>query len=383
MDFTPTETQQAVAEVARSFAEKRAAPAAAENDRLARFPADLVRELGALGLLAVNVPAAYGGSEAGAVAYALALMEIARADCSLAVTMAVTNMVGETIARYGTEEQKLRCLPRLASAEWLAGAFALSEPHSGSDAAALRTRAERRQGRWVLNGEKQWISSGDRAGVLIVWARTSPEEGSRGLSAFLVEGGTPGLVVGRKEDKMGLRASSTVALSLEDCELPPDALLGAEGQGFAIALSALAGGRIGIASQATGVMRAAIESSVGYAKERRAFGKPIADFEAISFALADMRTAHDAARLLALRAASLKEAGRPFGKEASMAKLFASEVAQSVVSKAVQIHGGYGYVDAFPVERYFRDARVQTIYEGTSEVQRLVIARSILGSDRG
>ncbi|HTP52095.1 MAG TPA: acyl-CoA dehydrogenase family protein [Anaeromyxobacteraceae bacterium] len=382
MDFTPTETQQAVAELARSFAEKRAAPAAAENDRLARFPADLVRELGALGLLAVNVPTAYGGSEAGAVAYALALMEIARADCSLAVTMAVTNMVGETIARYGTEEQKLRCLPRLASAEWLAGAFALSEPHSGSDAGALRTRAERRGGGWVLNGEKQWISSGDRAGVLIVWARTSPEEGSRGLSTFLVEGGAPGLVVGRKEDKMGLRASTTVALSLEDCELPPDALLGAEGQGFGIALSALEGGRIGIASQATGVIRAALESSVGYAKERRAFGKPIADFEAISFALADMRTAHDAARLLALRAASLKEAGRPFGREASMAKLFASEAAQSVVSKAVQIHGGYGYVDAFPVERYFRDARVQTIYEGTSEVQRLVIARSILGGDR-
>ncbi len=382
MDFELSETQRAVADAARSFAQKRAAPAAAENDRLARFPADLVRELGALGMLAVNVPAVHGGSEAGAVAYALALMEIAAADCSLAVTMAVTNMVGETIARFGTEAQKRSYLPRLASAEWLAGSFALSEPQTGSDAAALRTRAVARGDRWVLNGAKQWISSGDRAGVFVVWARTGAQ-GARGVSAFLVEAGTPGLVVGRHEDKMGLRASSTVGLSFEDCEVPAEALLGGEGEGFRIALAALDGGRIGIGAQSTGTMRAALDASVRYARERHAFGKPIASFQAISMAIADMRTAHDTAWLLTVRAAALKEAGRPFTREASMAKLFASEAAQSAVSKAVQIHGGYGYCDAFPVERYFRDARVQTIYEGTSEIQRLVIARDILGSQGG
>jgi hypothetical protein len=379
MDLEPTDVQAAVAAAARSFAEKRIAPAARENDRAARFPEEILREMAPLGLLAVNVPAAYGGAEAGVVAYALAVMEIAAADCSVAVTMAVTNMVGETIARFGTEDQKARCLPRLASAEWLAGAFALSEPHSGSDAGAMTTRAERREDRWVLNGAKQWITSGDRAGVMVVWARTG-RAGSKGISAFLVEGGTPGLVVGRHEEKMGLRASSTVSLAFEDCEIPAEALLGGEGQGMRIALSALDGGRIGIASQATGTMRAALDAATRYARERRAFGRAIGEFQAISFALADMRTAHDAARLMTLRAAWLKEHGRPFSREASMAKLLASESAQSVVAKAVQIHGGYGYVDEYPVERYFRDARVQTIYEGTSEIQRLVIAREILAA---
>ena len=379
MDLEPTDVQAAVAAAARSFAEKRVAPAARDNDRAARFPEEILREMAPLGLLAVNVPAAYGGAEAGVVAYALAVMEIAAADCSVAVTMAVTNMVGETIARFGTEDQKARCLPRLASAEWLAGAFALSEPQSGSDAGAMTTRAERREDRWVLNGAKQWITSGDRAGVMVVWARTG-RTGSKGISAFLVEGGTPGLVVGRHEQKMGLRASSTVSLTFEDCEIPAEALLGAEGQGMRIALTALDGGRIGIASQATGTMRAALDAATRYARERRAFGRAIGEFQAISFALADMRTAHDAARLMTLRAAWLKEHGRPFSREASMAKLLASESAQSVVAKAVQIHGGYGYVDEYPVERYFRDARVQTIYEGTSEIQRLVIAREILGA---
>jgi alkylation response protein AidB-like acyl-CoA dehydrogenase len=379
VDLELTDVQAAVAATARSFAERRVAPTARENDRMARFPEEILREMAPLGLLAVNVPAEYGGSEAGPVAYALAVMEIAAADCSVAVTMAVTNMVGETIARFGTEEQKARCLPRLASAEWLAGSFALSEPHSGSDAGALATWAERRDGRWVLNGAKQWITSGDRAGVMVVWARTG-RTGSKGISAFLVEGGTPGLIVGRHEEKMGIRASSTVSLTFEDCEIPAEALLGAEGQGMRIALSALDGGRIGIASQATGTMRAALDAATRYARERRAFGRPIADFQAISFALADMRTAHDTARLMALRASWLKEQGRPFSREASMAKLLASESAQSVVAKAVQIHGGYGYVTEFPVERYYRDARVQTIYEGTSEIQRLVIAREILAA---
>jgi len=381
VDFEGTETQLAVAATARKFATERAAPAAAEADRSARFPEEMIRELGALGLLAVNVPAAHGGSEAGAVAYALAVMEIARADCSLAVTMAVTNMVGETIAHFGSPKQKARCLPRLASAEWLAGSYALSEPQAGSDPNSMTTRADRRGDRWVLNGTKQWITSGDRAGVVIVWARSDTSAGKKGISAFLVESGTPGLQVGRHEEKMGVRSSSTVSITFEDCEIPSDAVLGKEGHGLRLALTALDGGRIGIASQATGTIRAALDAATGYARDRKAFGKPIADFQAIGFGLADMRTAHDAARLLTLRAAMLKEAGQPFSREAAMAKLFASEAAQVAVSKAVQIHGGYGYIDEFPVERLFRDARVQTIYEGTSEVQRLVIARDILFRD--
>jgi alkylation response protein AidB-like acyl-CoA dehydrogenase len=380
MDFEPTEAQAAVAATARAFAEKRVAPAAAENDRLARFPVELVRGLGEMGLLCATVPADYGGSEAGAVAYALAVMEIAAADCSLAVNMSVTNMVADTIARFGSEEQKRRCLPRLASAEWLAASFALSEPQAGSDAGGLLTRAVRRGDQWVLDGQKQWITAGAEAGVFVVWARTHASAGTRGITAFLVEAGTPGLSVGKHEEKMGLRASSTVPLLFEKCAVPGSAVLGRPGQGYAIALATLDGGRIGIASQATGTIRAALQASVRYARERTAFGKPIAEHQAVAFMLADMRTAHDAARLLALRAAFLKEAGRPFTREASMAKLFASEAAQRAVDRAVQIHGGYGYTGEFPVERYFRDARVQTIYEGTSEIQRLVIARDLLGS---
>ena len=381
MDFEGTGTQQAVAAAARKFATERVAPAAAEADRRGRFPEELIRELGTLGLLAVNVPSAHGGSDAGAVAYALAVMEIARVDCSLAVTMAVTNMVGETIAHFGTESQKARCLPRLASAEWLAGSYGLSEPQAGSDPNSMTTRADRRRDGWVLNGTKQWITSGDRAGVVIVWARSDIGAGKRGITAFLVEAGTPGLHVGRHEEKMGIRSSSTVSLTFEDCEIPADAVLGEEGHGLRVALTALDGGRIGIASQATGTIRAALEASARYARDRRAFGKPIAEFQAVSFALADMATAHDAARLMTLRAAMMKEAGQPFGREAAMAKLLASEAAQLAVSKAVQIHGGYGYIDEFPVERLFRDARVQTIYEGTSEIQRMVIARDILSRD--
>ncbi|HYQ80538.1 MAG TPA: acyl-CoA dehydrogenase family protein [Anaeromyxobacteraceae bacterium] len=378
MDFEPNEAQAAVAATARAFAERRVAPAAAENDRRSRFPADLVRELGEMGLLCATVPADYGGSEAGAVAYALAVMEVAAADCSLAVTMSVTNMVADLVARFGTEPQKRRCLPRLASAEWLAGAFALSEPQSGSDAAGLATRAARRGDRWVLDGQKQWITSGAEAGVFVVWARTEPAAGARGITAFLVEAGTPGLSVGRHEEKMGLRASSTVPLVLEGCAVPDSAVLGQPGEGFGIALAALDGGRIGIASQATGTIRAALQASVRYAKERTTFGRPIGEHQAVAFMLADMRTALDASRLLALRAAFLKERGRPFTREAAMAKLFASEAAQRAVDRAVQIHGGYGYTGAFTVERLFRDARVQTIYEGTSEIQRLVIARDLL-----
>jgi alkylation response protein AidB-like acyl-CoA dehydrogenase len=382
MDFEPSEAQRAVVETARAFARQRIAPAAAENDRLARFPTELVKGLGELGLLAVNVPAEYGGSEAGPVSAALALAEIAAADCAVAVTMGVTNMVAETIWRFGTEAQRRRHLPRLASGEAVAGAFALSEAQAGSDAAAMTTRATRRGDRWVIDGAKQWITSGDVAGVMVVWAKTDPAAASKGVTAFVVEGGTPGLSVGRHEEKMGIRASSTVSLAFDGCEVPDEARLGDVGEGFRIALTALDGGRIGIGAQATGTIRAALEASVRYAKDRWSFGVPIAEHQAIQFMLADMAVEHDTARLLTLRAAALKEAGLPFGREASMAKLWGSEAAQRAVTRAVQIHGGYGYTDAFPVERYFRDARVQTIYEGTSEIQRLVIARELL-SDRG
>jgi hypothetical protein len=374
----PTEDQRAIREVARKYAREVIAPAAAANARASRFPADLVRGLGALGLLAVNVPEADGGSAAGPVAYALAMEELAAADCATATIVGVTNMVGETIARWGTGAARARHLPPLATGEHLAGAFALSEPQGGSDAAAMTTRARRVPGGWAIEGEKAWITSGDVAGAIVVWARTEPGTGTTGITAFVVEGGAKGLAAGKQEDKMGLRASSTVSLSFDGVFAPDDAVLGAPGQGFSIALAALDGGRIGIGAQAVGTMTAALEASVRYARERRAFGVPIAEHEAVRFMLADLATERDAAHLLTLRAARLKEEGRPFTGEASMAKLFASEAAQRAVSRAVQIHGGYGYTDDFPVARLYRDARVQTIYEGTSEIQRLVIARELL-----
>ncbi len=379
MDFEIADVERAVLETARRFAREEVAPGAAERDRTGEFPAGIMRALGGLGLLAVNVPEEHGGSGAGPVAYALAVEELAAVDCSVAVTMAVTNMVGETIARWGTEAQKARCLPRLASGEWLAGAFALSEPQAGSDAGAIATKAVRKGSGWVLDGAKQWITSGDVAGVLVVWTKADPGTGAPRPTAFLVEQGTPGLGVGRHEEKMGIRSSTTVSLAFEGCEVPDEARLGEVGEGFRIALSALDGGRIGIAAQATGTIRAALDASVAHARERRAFGQPIAGFQAIQFMLADMATDRDTARLLAHRAAFLKGAGLPFGREAAMAKLFASEASQRAVARAVQIHGGYGYTREYPVERLYRDARVQTIYEGTSEIQRIVIAREILG----
>ncbi|HEY1906045.1 MAG TPA: acyl-CoA dehydrogenase family protein [Myxococcaceae bacterium] len=372
-----TETQALVRNTARTFARERVAPGARDRDRSGQFPAELLAEMAELGLLGVNVPSAYGGAEAGATSYALAMMEIAEACASTAVAMAVTNMCAELITAFGTEEQKQRHVTRLTSGKAVAGAFALSEAQAGSDASALETRAERTRDGWVLNGSKQWITSGDRAGVMVVWAR-SGGPGAGGLSAFIVEGGTKGLVAGRHEDKMGLRGSTTVPLQFEDCRLPADALLGPEGQGFKLAMMALDGGRIGIASQACGVARAALGASVRYTRERKAFGKSVSDFQAVRFMLANIQTELAAAELMTLRAAELKESGRPFTREASMAKVFASEMANRAADKAVQLHGGYGYIDEFPVERYLRDARVQTIYEGTSEIQRLVIARELL-----
>jgi alkylation response protein AidB-like acyl-CoA dehydrogenase len=377
VDFALGETQSAVRDVARRFAKERLAPAARELDRTSGFPAEALREAGSLGLLGVNVPEAYGGAAAGAVAYVAAMAEISEACASTAVSIAVTNMVAEQIARFGTEQQKSRYIPELTSGRAVAGAFALSEAQCGSDAAALTTRAERRGGSWVLNGQKQWISHGDRSGVILVFARTGGP-GPKGISAFLAEGGQKGMSAGPPEHKMGLRGSRTVPLLFEDCVLSNDALVGELDGGFKIAMSALDGGRLGISAQAIGVLRACLQSSRTYAKQRVAFGQALAGFQSVQWKLAGMAVDLAAAELLAFRAASLKDAGVGFTREASMAKVFCTEAVNRWATEAVQIHGGYGYIDEFPVERYLRDARVQTLYEGTSEIQRKVIAREIL-----
>lgn len=377
MNLELTETQTLIRDTARKFAKEKVAPQARKLDREEIFPTATFKELAELGLMGVNLPAKYGGAEAGVVAYALAMMEIAAADASTSVAMSVTNMCAELIHTFGTEAQREKFVTKLTSGEAVVGSFALSEPHAGSDPGAMNTSAVRKGDTWVINGSKQWITSGAHAGVMVVWARTSPA-GNKGLSCFIVEGGTKGLIIGRHEDKMGLRSSNTVALTFEDCEIPAENLLGKEGEGFKLAMVALDGGRIGIASQACGVARAALEASVRYTKDRKAFSQSISEFQAPRFMMADMKVQLAAAELLTFRAAAMKEAGQPFTREASMAKLYASEMSNRVCDKAVQLHGGYGYIDEFPVERYFRDARVQTIYEGTSEVQRMVIARETL-----
>lgn len=377
MDFEPDDTQRAVQDTARAFSERVLKPRAAEFEKNQRMDPAVLREMASLGLMGVNISHELGGAGAGVVAYSLAMREIARGCASTAVTMAVTNMVGEVIAKFGTDAQREKYCTRLTSGEYLAGAFALSEPEAGSDPGAMRTTATREGDRWVIRGAKQWITSGDIAGVMVVWARTGGP-GTAGLSAFLVEAGTPGLKVGRHEDKMGLRGSTTVPLVFDECAVPLDALLAGEGGGFRIAMMALDGGRIGIASQAIGIASAALDEATAYAKDRRQFGKPIADFQAVQWMLADSRTELDAARLLASRAAKLKEDGVAFSREAAMAKVYASEAAVRITNRAVQVHGGYGYTREFAAERHLRDARVTMIYEGTSEVQRIVIARATL-----
>ena len=379
MDLTPGETQRLVQRTAREFAERVVMPLAAGIDANESIPDAVLRGLGELGLMAVNVAPEVGGAGAGAVAFALAVQEIARACASTAVTMSVTNMVGEAIARFGAPDQAARYCGELARGDRGLGCFALSEPDAGSDPGAMTTSARREGAGWVLDGAKQWISGGSAARVFIVWARTAPPQtGTRGISCFLVDGDAPGLRVGRREDKMGLRGSSTVALEFAGCRVPAAAMLGAENEGFKIAMMALDGGRIGIASQAIGIARAALEESVRYANDRRAFGVAIGQHQAIKWKLADMTTRVDAAHLLSMRAAWLKEARRPFSREAAIAKLFASESAVAACNDAVQIHGGYGYTRDFAAERHLRDARATTIYEGTSEIQRIVIARSEL-----
>ena len=384
MDFEPDEEQRLIADTARAFAERELMPRAAARDRDSEFPEQEMRALGALGLLGVMVPAAYGGAEAGPIALALALREIARGDAAVAVTMSVTNMVAETLARFGTEAARRRYLPSLCAGDAVAGAFALSESQAGSDPSAMTTTAERDPaGGYRLRGAKQWTTSGDRAGVLLVAARNGASFGQAGYSTFVVEQGTPGLIPGRHEDKMGLRGSSTVALTLDDVAVPADALVGGEGEGLKVALSALGGGRIGIAAQALGIARAALDVARAHVLQRRQFNRPLGDFQAIQFALADSAVALDAGWLLTLAAAWRKQQGLPFTRQAAQAKLFATERANELCDRAVQVLGGYGYTREFPVERHFRDVRVTTIYEGTSQIQRLVIARELLREARG
>ncbi|UOM33445.1 acyl-CoA dehydrogenase family protein [Acuticoccus sp. I52.16.1] len=378
-----TEDQELIADAARRIAQEHLAPNAAALDRgepAAReaFLANLER-LAANGFMAVDAPAEYGGTEAGTTAFALTVEAVGNACAATGVTVSVTNMVGEVIASVGSEEQKRTHLPRLADGTYKAGAFCLTEASAGSDPAALTTRAVMSGNEWVLNGSKLYITSAAYAGLFVVWAVTDPDAPKgKGISAFLVEAGTPGLVVGREEDKLGQRGSATNAVHFEDCRIPADALLGPLHGGFRIAAGELAGGRIGIAALALGIARAAVDAAIAHIKEREQFGRPIAAMQGPQWMIADTETELEAARLLILQAAALKEAGRPFGKAASMAKLYASEAAQRATYTALQLFGGAGYIRDHPVERYARDVRITTIYEGTSEIQRLIIARDTL-----
>ena len=372
-----TDEQIQIRDAAHSFARQRLAPFAAEWDRESRFPAEALREMGELGFLGMLVPEEYGGSDTGQIAYALALEEIAAGDGPCSTIMSVHSSVGcVPILRFGTEEQKQRFLPRLASGEWIGG-FALTEPQAGSDAANLRTRARRDGDDYVLSGTKQFITSGKNGQVMIVFAVTDPAAGKKGLSAFIVPTDTPGYEVVRVEQKLGLHASDTCQIAFNDMRVPASLRLGEEGQGYRIALANLEGGRIGIGAQSVGMARAALDAARAYAHDRVTFGKKLLEHQAVAFRLADMATRTEAARQLVLHAAALREAKQPCLTEASMAKLFASETAEAVCSAAIQIHGGYGYLTDFPVERIYRDVRVCQIYEGTSDVQRIVISRAL------
>jgi butyryl-CoA dehydrogenase len=376
MYFPITHEQEMIRMMVEQFARKEVAPGAGKRDREAAFPKELIGKMAGLGLLGMMVPAEYGGSEVGAVAYVLAMMEIAAACASTAVTMSVTNLACEPLLRFGTEEQKKRLLVPLASGKVL-GAFALTEPGAGSNLAEVSCKARKKGARYFLSGRKVFITNGGYAGVIMVLARTG-ESAGRGLTAFCVEAGSPGLTTGPEVHKMGLRASNTVELIFEDCEVPEENRIGKEGDGIRVMTDALYSGRIGIAAQATGMMRACLELARVYAGERRQFNKPLSAHQAIQWMIADIATGLEAGRLLTLSAAALKEQGAPFAREASMAKLFASETLNRAAYQALQVHGGYGYTAEFEIERIYRDARVTTIYEGTSEVQRMVIARETM-----
>jgi alkylation response protein AidB-like acyl-CoA dehydrogenase len=375
--FELTDEQRMIRLMVREFAREQIAPAAAEHDRSAVFPEENLRAMGELGLMGMMIEERWGGAGAGAISYVLALQEIAWACASTAVTMSVNNLTCEPIYRHGTDEQKKRFLEPLASGSGL-GAFAITEPDAGTDAGSARLKAELKGKQYILNGAKAFITNGTHATVFVVIARTGGQPGNRGLSAFIVERGAPGLIIGPPEKKMGLRASSTVPLTFEDCAVPAENMLGREGEGFSIAMQALDSGRIGISAQAIGIARAALDEAVEYAKERKQFGRPIARFQAIQWMIANADRDIEAAQWLALHAAALKEQGKPLTREASIAKLFATEAANRICYDALQIHGGYGYIQDYKIERLYRDARVTTIYEGTSEVQRIVIANNLL-----
>jgi hypothetical protein len=372
-----TDSQILVRDTARAFAQEKLAPHAAEWDRTASFPKAAIAEMGALGFMGMLVPEEWGGAGVDHVTYALAIEEIAAGDGACSTIMSVHNsVVCMPLLKFGSRDQQERFLKPLAQGKQL-GAFCLTEPQAGSDASAIKTRARRDGNQWVLNGTKQFISSGSTADLAIVFAVTDPAKGKKGISAFIVPTKTPGWTVARTEHKLGQRASDTCQIVFDEMRVTPDLMLGEEGEGYKIALANLEGGRIGIAAQSVGMARAAYDAALAYAQQRESFGKKIVEHQAVAFRLADMATQIQAARHLVLDAARLRDAGEPCLTEAAMAKLFASEMAEKVCSDAIQIHGGYGYLNDFPVERIYRDVRVCQIYEGTSDVQRLVISRAL------
>lgn len=378
MVFDFTEEQLAVQEAAREFANSELLPGVIDRDEEQKFPVDQIRKMGELGFMGMMVDPKYGGGGMDSISYVLAMEEISKIDASASVAMSVNNsLVCWGIEKYGTKQQKEKYLKRLASGE-IIGAFCLSEPEAGSDATSQRTTAEDKGDYYLVNGTKNWITNGNSASVYIVIAQTNPEKRHKGINALIVEKGVEGFVVGRKENKLGIRGSDTHSLMFNDVKVPKENRIGEDGFGFSFAMSTLNGGRIGIASQALGIASGAYELSIKYAKERKTFGKPISEHQAIQFKLADMATQIDAARLLCLKAAFLKDQGKDYSLAGAMAKLYASKVAMDVTIEAVQIHGGYGYVKEYHVERLMRDAKITQIYEGTSEIQKIVISREIL-----
>jgi butyryl-CoA dehydrogenase len=378
MDFDLTDEQQLIREAVREFADAEVAPIAAELDRDHRFPHELLPKMAELNLMGMPYPEKVGGAGADYVSYIIAIEEISRACASTGIILSAhTSLATWPVYKFGSQAQKDRYLPDMASGRRL-GAFALTEPGAGTDAAAGTTTATPHLDGYALNGSKIFITNAPYAEVYIVFAKTDPQRGARGMSAFIVEKDTPGLSVGEAEHKLGIRGSSTPPLYFADCRIPKDALLGEEGEGFKIAMQTLDGGRIGVSAQALGIAQAALDAAVAYAKERIQFGKPLAALQAIQWMIADMATQVDAARLLVYRAARCIDHGRPYSTEGAMAKLFASETATRVADRAIQIHGGYGYTESYPVERNYRDAKITELYEGTSEVQRMVISRSYL-----
>lgn len=378
MNFNFTEEQLMIKQTAKEFAESEIAPTAVERDLKGEFPYEIVKKLGELGFMGMMVSPEWGGAGLDTISYVLAMEEISKVDASVGVIMSVNNsLVCWGLEMYGTPEQKEKYLRPLAQGKML-GAFALSEPEAGSDATNQHTTAERDGDYWILNGTKNWITNGTTADVYLVMAQTNRELRHKGISAFIVEKDFPGFERGKKEDKLGIRSSDTCSLMFTNCRVPKENLIWEEGKGFNFAMNTLNGGRIGIAAQALGIAQASLEAAVKYSKERKAFGKPIAELQAIQFKLADMATKVEAARLLTLQAASLKDQHKDFAMHAAMAKLFASRTAMECADEAIQIHGGYGYVREYLVERYLRDAKITEIYEGTSEIQRIIIARNLL-----